>query len=200
MVRWLLQHTSAIIWSTEWQKEIFAEPYKLSHHSNIIVENYYGPFLVSFEPQEKIFIGGSRDVVWKNIKTLKNVFGRQDVSEAGAILDLERVPHGHFLEKIKRSYAVIIVSIGDISPNVILDAISCKKPFIVTKETGIYDRIKDIAIFVDPKDEKDITEKVLWLSSPENYKKQKEKIEKFNFVHSWEDIACEYMNVYDNLK
>lgn len=199
LVRWILHHIDNIIWSTKWQKDIFLEPYGLFGQRHSIVENYYGQRYSSEDPEEKIFIGSSREVKWKNIDILKNVFGRKDVSESGVILDLDRVPHGHFLEKIKRAYAVIVVSLGDISPNVILDAILCQKPFIVTKETGIYERIKDIAIFVDSTNEDEIAEKVKWLSVPENYEIQKKKIENFDFVHSWEDIAYEYMNTYDNL-
>lgn len=200
LVKWILHHTETIIWSTEWQKNIFLEPYKLANKNHKIVENYYGERFESIEPHEKIFIGSSRQAKWKNISTLQEVFNRNDVISSGAILDLERVPHGHFLEKIKRAYAVIIVSLGDISPNVILDSILCQKPFIVTKETGIYDRIKDIAIFVDPKDKNDIAEKICWLSVPENYEKQKNKLKEFNFVHNWEDIAFEYISTYDDLQ
>ena len=72
-------------------------------------------------------------------------------------------------------YAFILVSLGDISPNMIMDAIRFNRPFIVTRETGIYERIKDIAIFVDPENTEDIAEKIIWLSEPENYEKQKEK-------------------------
>lgn len=198
LVRWLLRHVDTIIWSTEWQRNIFQEPYKLDKKKQIVVENFYGPRYESQEAQEKIFIGSSRETKWKNIDTLRKVFAREEVVNFGALLDVEKVPHGFFLEKVKRAYAVIVVSLGDISPNVVLDAISCNKPFIITKETGLYERIKSIAIFVDPKNEDDIAEKVCWLSDKENYEKQKRKMEEFDFVHSWEDIAYEYMSAYDD--
>lgn len=199
LVRWILHHTDTIIWSTEWQKNIFLEPYSLYSKKHIVVENYYGPRFKSQDPQERIFVGSGRSAKWKNMDVLTRVFRREDVVKSDSLLDTERVPHGHFIEKIKRAYAVIIVSLGDISPNVILDAISCQKPFIVTKETGISDRIKDIAIFVDPKNEDDIAEKICWLANNDNYQIQKKKLEEFTFVHSWEDIAFEYMSVYDEL-
>jgi glycosyltransferase involved in cell wall biosynthesis len=110
------------------------------------------------------------------------------------------LPYDQFLAKISGSYSVILVSLGDISPNTILDAIRYNKPFIVTKETGLYDRIKDISIFVDPKSQKDIAEKVLWLSDPVNYREQQNRVENFNFSHSWEDITEEYMAVYNSIK
>ena len=56
-----------------------------------------------------------------------------------------------FMERISRCYAVILASLGDISPNMILDAIRHNKPFILTKETGLYDRLKNIAILLTPK-------------------------------------------------
>jgi glycosyltransferase involved in cell wall biosynthesis len=200
MIKWLLHHTDTIIWSTEWQKDIFMEPYKLSKNKHVIVENYYGPRHESQEPQEKIFIGSGREIKWKNLDVLQKIFDREDVKKSGVVLDAEKVPHGFFLEKIKRAYAVIVVSLGDISPNVILDAIMCKKPFIITKETGLYNRIKSIAVFVDPQNENDIADKICWLSRSENYEIQKKKLEEFDFVHTWEDIAYEYMSAYDNLK
>ena len=67
-----------------------------------------------------------------------------------------------FMERISRCYAVILASLGDISPNMILDAIRHNKPFILTKETGLYDRLKNIAIFVDPENTDDIKEKILF--------------------------------------
>jgi len=68
-------------------------------------------------------------------------------------LNCGKAVYDSFVEKIHRSYAVILVSLGDISPNMILDAIRLNRPFICTKEVGIYDRIKGAGIFVDPLDE-----------------------------------------------
>jgi len=90
-------------------------------------------------------------------------------------------------------YAVILASLGDISPNMILDAIRHNKPFIVKRENGITERIKDCAIFVDPENEADIAEKIVWLSNPTNYAAQKAKVEAFTFQHSWEEIADELL-------
>jgi glycosyltransferase involved in cell wall biosynthesis len=81
----------------------------------------------------------------------------------------------------------------------ILDAIRLNKPFIVTKETGIAERIKDIAIFVDPENPDDIQEKILWLLDAQNHAEQKKKIESFTFTHTWEDMAREYVDLFNSL-
>lgn len=200
MIKWLLLHTSLIIWSTEWQKNIFVEPYGLAEKMHVIVENYYGPMTDSDTPAEKVFVASSRKSKWKNIDFLEKTFSREDIVKFGVSLYTKNLSHDLFLEKIRESYAVIIASLGDISPNVILDAISCQKPFILTRETGIYERVKDIAIFVDPLDENDIAEKVCWLSDQSNYAEQKNKLKSFDFTHTWQDIASEYISAYNSIK
>lgn len=200
LMKWTLQNLSAIIWSTEWQKNIFMEPYRLSKQNHFIVENYYGSHIVSGNPESKSFVAVTRKLKWKNLNVLQKVFSRSDIIFSGAVLDTKPTDHEGFLDKICRSYAVILVSLGDISPNMILDSIRCGKPFIVTKETGLYERIQEVALFVDPKNKDDIASKILWLLNPENYQNQKKKVEDFNFVHNWEDIANEFMEVYKKLK
>lgn len=195
IIQCILQHVSCIIWTTSWQRDIFMEPYVLHAQRHVVIENYYGERVESVNPKDKNFIGASRSLVWKNIDMLHGVFTSDAVKQHGGILDLEQVGHERFLQKIKESYAVIIVSLGDISPNTILDAILCGKPFIVTRETGLYDRIKDIALFVDPLNEKSIEEKVLWLLQPDNYQLQSRKVRQFSFTHTWYDIASEYLTV-----
>ncbi|MDO8589653.1 MAG: hypothetical protein Q7R69_00035 [bacterium] len=200
LMKWALRNLSAIIWSTEWQKNIFMEPYHLSRQNHFIVENYYGPKLESRRPATKNFIAGTRKLKWKNIVLVQKVFEHKDTKESGAILDTSIVHHDEFLNKLSQSYAVIIASLGDISPNTILDAIRCGKPFILTRENGLYSRIKDIGLFVDPQDEEDIKSKVLWLVQEGNYASQKAKIDSFSFSHTWEEIAGEYITAFNSIK
>ncbi|MDO8424090.1 MAG: hypothetical protein Q7S54_00580, partial [bacterium] len=195
-LKWALRNLSAIIWSTDWQKNIFMEPYGLVSKKHFIVENYYGPKLPSYEPEKINFVASTRKARWKNIPTLKKVFREKEIIDSGATLDTGIVPHDEFLDKLNYSYAVIIASLGDISPNTILDAIRYDKPFILTRENGLFNRVKDIGTFVDPQDQKDIKEKVLWLLKPENYMSQKKKIEDFTFTHTWEEIAQEYIDIW----
>ncbi len=199
LMKWALHNLSAIIWSTSWQRDIFMAPYQLSGRKHFVVENYYGPRIPVSTPESKNFIATTRNLKWKNLSRLKSVFERDEVRSSGVKLDMAALPHAEFLEKISRSYAVIIASLGDISPNTILDAIRTSKPFILTCENGLSDRIKEIALFVDPEDEEDMAEKVLWLSDPANYEQQRRKVANFTFTHTWEEIAAEYLNIYKQL-
>ena len=199
LMRWTLQNLSAIIWSTEWQREIFMEPYGLSNQQHFIIENYYGPKVESFVPERKNFIAGTRPLKWKNGERLKKVFDKPEIKGDFLEYDNTTTPQDQFLEKIQHAYAVIIATLGDISPNTILDAISCNKPFILTVENGLTPRIKDIAVFVDPQNEEDIKNKVLWLSNEANYQMQKRKIEGFTFTHTWEEMGQEYLDIYKKI-
>ena len=199
ITKWVLHHASAVVFSTKWQKFIWNEPYKLTSIKTNIVENYYGLKEVSFPPEKKDFIVGTRPLKWKNNVRLKEVFGR--VSKNGPVLtyDSTITPFNSFVDKLARSYAVILASLGDISPNLILDAIRHNKPFIVTRETGLYERIKECALFVDPENVDDMALKIRWLSDPVNYKEQKKKVEAFTFTHTWENIADEFLSIYKRL-
>jgi hypothetical protein len=60
--------------------------------------------------------------------------------------DRDELPYESFLNKMKESYAVVLLSLGDISPNMILDAIRLNKPFVCTKENGLMDRIAGVGV------------------------------------------------------
>ncbi len=189
----VIARASFVVFSTEWQKNIWLTPYNLCLSKVHIVENCYTKSTTDKQYASKTFLGSTRSLVWKNLDTLIDVFKDEEILSQGLVLDTHKYPQDIFLEHIKKSYAVILVSLGDISPNMILQAIKNNTPFIVTEEIGIKDRIKDIAIFVDPLDYSDIKKKILWLNHKDNYEVQKQKIQQFTFTHSWEDIARELL-------
>jgi glycosyltransferase involved in cell wall biosynthesis len=82
------------------------------------------------------------------------------------------------------------------SPNFILDALRFGKPFILTRETGLYDIVKDAGLFVDPLRPEDITEKILILADDEKYSAYQKKAAAFHLKHSWADIAGEFLGLY----
>jgi glycosyltransferase involved in cell wall biosynthesis len=151
--------------------------------------------LNNLPPKEKNFIGGTRKLKWKNLDVLQKAF--EGIEEAKP--DLQNYPPKDYIKKIGECYAVILVSLGDISPNMILEAITYDRPFIITQENGLMDRIKDIAITVDPQNIDDIKQKIKWLCEENNYRSQVEKIRNFNFTHGWEQIANEIIEVYNKI-
>ncbi len=200
-----LRNASTIIYSTNWQREIFEKAYKLNKNKSAIIENYCGTREDPIEPEGRVFVAGTRELKWKNIDALKSAFkvAQEEIKSKG-LQDIEfdttKAVYDNFQERMKRAYAVILVSLGDISPNMILDAIRLGVPFILTKENGITDRVKDCAILVDPTNEKDIVEKIVWISDPKNRALQAEKIKNFKWIHTWDDISKEIIELYGKLQ
>lgn len=200
-----LRNAGAIIFSTDWQRRIFESAYNLNSKKNFIVENYCGKREEFIEPENRSFVAGTRTLKWKNTELLKEAFSIankqvKDIGLPNIEIDCGKAVYDSFVEKIRHSYAVILVSIGDISPNMIFDAIKVGTPFILTKENGITERVRDCAIFVDPEDKVDIAKKIIWLADPKNRAIQAEKVRKFIWVHTWEDIGKEIFVVWNKIK
>ena len=199
LTRRVLRYASAVVFSTEWQKDIWMEPYGLKKVTASVVENYYGRKELSYTPTEKNFLAGTRPLKWKNAARLAEAFRRSREKGETIVFDESTRPFGAFMDTLAHAYGVILVSLGDISPNLILDAIRHDKPFIVTRETGLHDRIEKCALFVDPEDVDDISAKILWLSNTTHYEEQKKKVGAFAFTHTWEEIADEILAVYKKI-
>ncbi len=199
LMKWTFHRVDNLIFSTEWQKNIWMKPYSLENVPISIIENKYGEKEKSFNPNQKDFIASTRVLKWKNIDLLKKSFDSEEIKRKGLILNTDSLDYDDFMNIISNSYAVILVSLGDISPNMILDSIKYNKPFIITEENGLMNRIKDIAITINPKDINDIREKVLWLSDKNNYDMQVEKIKNFNFTHTYTEISKEILDIFNKI-
>lgn len=199
-----LRNASLVIFSTKWQKDIFEKEYNLKKEKNKIVENFCGERVEVMIPEKRVFVAGTRELVWKNLDTLKSAFktAQSNVVSKGfepIEFDTTKAVYDNFQDRMHRSYAVVLASLGDMSPNMIFDAIRVGIPFILTKENGIYDRVKDCAILVDPMNESDIAEKITWMSDPKNREMQAQKVQQFKWVHTWKDIGNEIISLYGKI-
>lgn len=206
LLRHLLRHADAVIFSTTWQQDIFATPYRLNARKCFIVENYYAsPTRLVYSDVlennriEKVFVGGTRELKWKNVPKVTEAFALARSKGVPVSLDHETWNREEFLSRVQSSYAVIIASLGDISPNTILEAISFGKPFILTRETGLYEKLKDIGVWVNPESVDNIAEKIEWLADERNYRTQCNKVAAFSFTHSYQEIAHEILVIHEHL-
>ncbi|MHB9019335.1 MAG: glycosyltransferase family protein [Minisyncoccota bacterium] len=188
---------SYAIFTTNWQKKIFEKAYFLKSNGVFVIENYYGKKVGIFEPKDKNFVVAARSVKFKNLEFLQMIFN--ELISDGKDLKLEIVSDIDYektLEKIRGAYASILISISDISPNFILDTIRLNKPFIMTKETGLFDRLDGVGIFVDPYNKEEIKRGILSLLDKKDYQEYVERVKNFNFIHSWSEIASEFIDIY----
>lgn len=201
---WLLRSASGVVFSTAWQKEIWNKAYHIPEAKIFVIENFYhkmaGSRNATATSQEKKFVWAGRDIPLKNISRLKEAFAFAQKQDAFLRLEIiMNMPHKKLMEKIQESYAVIIPSFSEVSPNMILEAIMLNKPFLCTGDTGVYDRLKDVGLFVDPLNVHDIAEKVQIISDEDTYKKYVGLLAQFQHKHSYEDIATEFLEVYNHI-
>lgn len=200
-----LRKASAVIFNTDWQRKIFESAYKLDSRKDFIVENYCGERIEPVSIDNRSFVAGTRSLKWKNTELLKEAFGHAQelVKERGLEpidLDCGKAVYDSFVEKIHQSYSLVLASLGDIGPNMIFDAIRVGTPFILTRETGLADKVKSCAIFVDPQDKNDIAEKIAWMADPNNRALQAAKVRKFAWTHSWKEVADEIVAISEKAR
>lgn len=191
-----LAHASKVIFSTEWQKEIWIEPYALQLECTTVIENFYPEKKESLDPVAKNFLWAGRNTFLKNVDTLEAAM--YEAREERSDIFFERLEHVHrdeLMEKIRACYAIILPSISEVSPNLVLEAIMYNKPFIVTQDCGFYAEMKGIGLFVDSRDKQKLAEAILFLADDIHYNIQRQKIIHYDRVHSYEDIAKEFVLV-----
>jgi glycosyltransferase involved in cell wall biosynthesis len=200
-----MRRAAAMIFSTEWQKGVFEKVYGLDRRKDFIVRNFCGKRQEPLPAEGRAFLGSTRELKWKNLDSLRKAFKAAEEETRrrglpGIELDTGKAMYDNFVERMRHSYAVILVSLGDMSPNMIFDAIGAGVPFIMTRETGIADQVKDAAVFIDPLDEKDIAQKIVWMADPANRAAQAEKVKKLSYTHAWEEIADEITGVWKRVR
>ncbi len=196
LTRFLLQSSNAVAFTTEWQRTIFIGAYGLSSEKTFVVENYYGTRREGENPKEKNFLWAGRSIFLKNVDLLRRAFEKAKGRAEGDIsLHIVTGMEKEGLQKkIQSCYAVIVPSLSEVSPNLVLEAVIFGKPFIATRDTGLFEKLENAGgFFVDPRDEETMAEKIALLSREETYREMKEKARRFTFTHSYRDIALEYI-------
>ena len=196
LTRFTLRLADALAFNSEWQLRGMVPVYGLDVGKTSVILNFFGEPLPASAPSEKNFIWATRSIKLKNGQNLKKAFDEAVKIDGGLKLDSRQSTHEELLNKIASCYAVILPSVSEMSPNFILDALRFGKPFILTRETGLYDIVKDAGLFVDPLRPEDITEKILTLADDEKYSAYQKKAASFHLKHSWADIAGEFLGLY----
>jgi len=200
ITQWTLQRADYVVFSTAHQQTIFIAAYGLEKTRTGIIENYYEKASSQIrDPNQKNFICFTRQLAWKNIDTLEQAFAKAKLHHPDILLETGELSREKYLEKLRTCYAVILVSLGDISPNMILEAVANGKPFILTKENGLENRLQGIGLRVDPLDELEIADMISRLADPHTYQAEQEKISNFSFQHSYNNIAQEFLDIAQNI-
>ncbi|MSU55639.1 MAG: glycosyltransferase [Candidatus Taylorbacteria bacterium] len=196
LMKFTLCHSSHLAFNSDWQRNILIPEHGLNREKTSVILNFIGEKLPSEPAVEKNFIWAVRPIKLKNGANLEKAFLEAQKVDPNISLDDRTTSHDELFERLKSCYAVILPSVSEVSPNLIFDAIRFGKPFIVTKETGAYEMLKGIGLFVDPLNLDDIAEKIIMLSDDKMYQMYQSKVESFSMKHSWGEVANEFLNLF----
>jgi glycosyltransferase involved in cell wall biosynthesis len=201
LTKYVLKNASSVVFSTEWQKNIFTKVYCPDASKVSVIENVYGKQAQrNIIPKEKIIISPSRDRFLKNKSGLDTTFSILEKRYLDIAFDKNIYSHDELKKRLLQSYCLVVPSFSEVSPNIVLDALSYGIPCVVTIDCGIYDRIKDLVVWVDPKSPQSIADGIATLLDAGAYNTYMSKISKFSFTHTPKDIAAEFISLFEKLK
>ncbi len=201
ITRWTLRYVRLVIFSTQYQQGVWISAYSLQENRTHIIENSY-PQAKSkgAPPTKKNFVCIVRNLKWKNTDLLQEAFREAEEQIPGIELEiLYDIPREEVLSRLRSCYAAILVSLGDISPNFVLEALSFGKPVILTTENGLTHRLADVVMLAHPLDTHDIAQKIIQLSDDVIYKEYISKVANFSFTHTYAEIAQEFIDIAGSL-
>ncbi len=200
LIKFSYSCADVVAFSTEWQKNIFMGPYGLARLKHVtVIDNALVQGLAKGEAApvagekttSKLVYAVTRPLVWKNNDVLQKAVNavRQQYPEMDVLFGpLEKADAQR---KMQTAYVVAQVSLGDISPNMILEALSYGKPCIVTEECGILDKIRPYVTVVDPLNIQSIANALTTLASPQGYAEARARAEQYILKEKrdWKNVA-----------
>ncbi len=215
LMKKIFDQARGIIFTSDFQRNIYLKYFNLKEQKTLIIQNPF-PDTKSFGYQlpannyQLLYAG--RLIKLKNLDFLIRVFHRvslrtdkkitlkiigegpesQNLKTDKDVIFSSSLSQRDLWEEIQKSYLCILPSLTEITPNFALECLKLQKPILLTKETGLYDNFKNSLIFIDPQDEKDLEEKILYLLDGKNYSDYLEKIKQIPTVRSWEDVIQEH--------
>lgn len=196
LTNFIFQHASTIVFSTQWQKDICMSGYNLDIHKVKVIENIYIQNTKrNIVPKNRVILSPSRNIFLKNKVGLSQAFSLVKDRFFDAELDTEISDREELLKRINDAYMVVVPSLSEVSPNIVLDALSLGVPTVVTSDCGMKERLGDLVVWVDPKRHEDIARGIESLMDSKVYSEYMARISKFSYTHSEEDCAQSFLNL-----
>lgn len=152
ITKFTLSFASSVVFTTDWQRSIWKRPYELHEKQTIVIENAL-PVCMHEPSMGNVLLASGRHTRIKNVELLNKVWVRIQHDYPSIRLVTEQLPAKEYKKLLAECRAVIQPSISDVSPNTILEAIACRKPFIATHDTGIREQYPEAGIYIDTRDE-----------------------------------------------
>jgi glycosyltransferase involved in cell wall biosynthesis len=209
LVVWLQRHMSLrfatrIVFSTAWQRDLWKIPYKLPLAKTALIENAIEARTShEHEPVPRVpptFVWVGRDLVLKNVRMLERAVAELKKEQPDiALTQLKNVPHCTVLATIATARGLVIPSLSEVSPNLVFEAIALGTPVILTEDTGVRSMVEGVVRFVDPLSEPALVEALREMTDPIRYGEWRERVRGYRHVHTYDDIAREFLVLFKHL-
>ncbi len=198
LTKWIMKR-AFVVFSTEFQKRIWMPAYGIKEERTVVIPN---AIAARFEPQlaeKKNFLAFGRAIGFKNVLKMQEAFilAKEKVPEI--TLEEGKLPQHLLMEKIQKGYCVLVPSLAEISPNLVLDALRAGKPFITSKYCEYTEMYKDFGLFVDPLDVRDIAEKIVMMCDEKVYEKFSKNIAKHPLTRTYDALAEDFLALFKRL-
>lgn len=156
MIRALTKRTLSmvhkVVFTTAWQRDIWMKPYGLIESKIAVISNAIPEAkLPACEGTTLLALG--RDTRVKNIALLAEVWNRIKHEFPEIQLITGTKSRAGYVEALAHCRGVVQPTLSEVSPNTVLEAIAYGKPFLTTRDNGLFEAYAPYGIFVDTRDE-----------------------------------------------
>lgn len=220
IINWIFQNSRAIIFTTEWQKNIFTKYYNLANKKLFVISNPIDDKLFIQRDTNNIsndIIFAGRFINKNNIFSLITAFADWSQDKYSLVLIGEgplknklehfiatnnykniiladKLSRVDLVKKMAQSWLVVFPSLSDISPNTMLDCVQAKVPFISSTAIG-FDWLKNDIKMFDPQKIEEITSCLQDLAVKDNYINYCQKIRSLNYNYSYHQATIDTLKI-----
>jgi glycosyltransferase involved in cell wall biosynthesis len=188
---------SKVVFNTKWQIDVWEKPYKINKEKISVIDNACGKSDLK-HVGGNTFLCAWRPTAFKNVDMLEKAHRLAKEKCGDVKLDIFKgMPREELHEKMQYARALVIPSLTELSPNMAFEALSMGLPVVLTRDCGAKEIIGNAVVWIDPKDENDIADKMCDMLDDKIYEKMKRNIENFSCLHTYSDIAKEFLKVVE---
>lgn len=192
-----------VVFSTEWQRNLWRIPYGIRDSHSAVVENAYASRYsvrkVSEKKRKLVFLWVGRECVVKNVETLKEAFTAVTHVRPDVELVLRSgIPQEELFHELAQAYAVVVPSLSEVSPNIVFEAIAVGTPVICTADTGIRDLALPGVVFVNTMRIQEVRDALFTMLDDATYRTHRDALAKYQPSRTYDDVARDIIDIIKN--
>lgn len=186
-----------LFFNSDFQKNIWQPVYGFVQARKL--ENLYPPREEGTLPQGRSLVCAGREMKLKQTEKVQRIVADLSAQYPDLSLDTRNLSAEEHQRRVSASWAVIVSSVSEMSPNAIIDAVKYGKPFICTADTGIRERLLGVGRFIDTQNDDEMHKAIEELCDPALYAEAVEKVKSFTMIRSWKDITNDVLQAIEEV-